>query len=77
MPTSLPKRGFAILLAVLVAMVALALAGAGLHAVVLRRVTGQPTFVLVMITIGAGSATKPMRLKPAACTVPMSSATCP
>jgi branched-chain amino acid transport system permease protein len=48
--------GLGFLLAVLCAAVLLALAGAGLHAVVLRRVTGQPAFVLVMITIGIGIA---------------------
>jgi branched-chain amino acid transport system permease protein len=48
--------GLGFLLAVLCAAVLLALAGAGLHALVLRRVAGQPTFVLVMITIGIGIA---------------------
>jgi branched-chain amino acid transport system permease protein len=43
-------------LAVLAAMGALGLFGAGFHRVALRRVVGQPTFVLVMITIGAGIA---------------------
>jgi branched-chain amino acid transport system permease protein len=42
--------------AVLAAMGALGLFGAGFHRVALRRVVGQPTFVLVMITIGAGIA---------------------
>ena len=46
--------GLAFGLAVLAATVVLALGGAGLHALVLRRVVGQPTFVLVMITIGVG-----------------------
>ena len=48
--------GLAFGLAVLAATVVLALGGAGLHALVLRRVVGQPTFVLVMITIGVGIA---------------------
>jgi branched-chain amino acid transport system permease protein len=48
--------GIAFLPAVLAALVLLALAGAGFHAAVLRRVSGEPTFVLVMITIGAGIA---------------------
>jgi branched-chain amino acid transport system permease protein len=48
--------GLAFGLAVLVATVLLALFGAGLHGLVLRRVVGQPTFVLVMITIGIGIA---------------------
>jgi branched-chain amino acid transport system permease protein len=48
--------GLAFGLAVLAATVMLALAGAALHRVVLRRVVGQPTFVLVMITIGVGIA---------------------
>jgi branched-chain amino acid transport system permease protein len=43
-------------LAVLAAMAALGVFGAGFHRVALRRVVGQPTFVLVMITIGAGIA---------------------
>jgi branched-chain amino acid transport system permease protein len=43
-------------LAVLAAMAALSVFGAGFHRVALRRVVGQPTFVLVMITIGAGIA---------------------
>ena len=43
-------------LAVLAATVLLALAGAAMHGLVLRRVVGQPTFVLVMITIGIGIA---------------------
>jgi branched-chain amino acid transport system permease protein len=43
-------------LAVLASIVLLAVAGASLHHVVLRRVVGQPTFVLVMITIGIGIA---------------------
>lgn len=48
--------GIGFLLAVLCAAVLLALFGAGLHALVLRRVAGRPTFVLVMITIGIGIA---------------------
>jgi branched-chain amino acid transport system permease protein len=48
--------GLAFGLAVVVAMAALAVAGWGLHGLVLRRVAGQPTFVLVMITIGVGIA---------------------
>jgi branched-chain amino acid transport system permease protein len=43
-------------IAVLAAMAALGLCGAGFHRVALRHVVGQPTFVLVMITIGAGIA---------------------
>jgi branched-chain amino acid transport system permease protein len=48
--------GLAFGLAVLAAMAMLALLGAGMHGLVLRRVVGQPTFVLVMITIGIGIA---------------------
>src|ERR687898_2764547 len=48
--------GLAFGLAVLAATVLLALAGAAVHGLVLRRVVGQPTFVLVMITIGIGIA---------------------
>jgi len=48
--------GLAFLPAVLVAIVFLALAGAAFQAAVLRRVSGEPPFVLVMITIGAGIA---------------------
>ena len=48
--------GLAFGLAVLAAMGALAVFGASFHRVALRRVVGQPTFVLVMITIGAGIA---------------------
>jgi branched-chain amino acid transport system permease protein len=48
--------GLPFFVAVLGAMVALAAFGAGFHRVVLRRVTGQPTFVPVMITIGASIA---------------------
>ena len=48
--------GLAFGLAVLAATVLLALAGALLHGLVLRHVVGQPTFVLVMITIGIGIA---------------------
>jgi branched-chain amino acid transport system permease protein len=43
-------------LAVLGATCALGTFGAGFHRVALRRVVGQPTFVLVMITIGASIA---------------------
>jgi branched-chain amino acid transport system permease protein len=43
-------------LAVLASMGGLAAFGAGFHRVALRRVAGQQTFVLVMITIGAGIA---------------------
>jgi branched-chain amino acid transport system permease protein len=43
-------------LAVLAAMVALAVFGAGFHSAALKPVSGQPTFVPVMITIGAGIA---------------------
>jgi branched-chain amino acid transport system permease protein len=43
-------------LAVLAAMGALSALGAGFHRIALRRVVGQPTFVLVMITIGASIA---------------------
>jgi branched-chain amino acid transport system permease protein len=43
-------------LAVLAAALMVALAGAGMYGLVLRRVVGQPTFVLVMITIGIGIA---------------------
>jgi len=46
--------GVGFLPAVLAAVALLALAGAGFQAAVLRRVSGEPTFVLVMITIGAG-----------------------
>jgi branched-chain amino acid transport system permease protein len=48
--------GVAFLPAVLAAVALLALAGAAFQVVVLRRVSGEPTFVLVMITIGAGIA---------------------
>jgi branched-chain amino acid transport system permease protein len=48
--------GLAFGLAVLAAAVMLALAGAAMHGLVLRRVAGQSTFVLVMITIGIGIA---------------------
>ena len=48
--------GVAFLPAVLASIALLALAGAGFQASVLRRVAGEPTFVLVMITIGAGIA---------------------
>jgi branched-chain amino acid transport system permease protein len=48
--------GLAFGLAVLIAMAALGAFGAGFHRLALRRVVGQPTFVLVMITIGAGIA---------------------
>jgi branched-chain amino acid transport system permease protein len=48
--------GLAFGVAVLVAMAALGAFGAGFHGLALRRVVGQPTFVLVMITIGAGIA---------------------
>jgi branched-chain amino acid transport system permease protein len=48
--------GLAFGLAVLAATAMLALAGAAMYRLVLRRVTGQPTFVLVMITIGIGIA---------------------
>jgi branched-chain amino acid transport system permease protein len=46
--------GVPFLPAVLAAVALLALAGAGFQIAVLRRVSGEPTFVLVMITIGAG-----------------------
>jgi branched-chain amino acid transport system permease protein len=42
--------------AVLLSMVALAVLGSSFHFVALRRVSGQPTFVIVMITIGAAIA---------------------
>lgn len=42
--------------AVLAAVAILALAGAAFQMAVLRRVSGEPAFVLVMITIGAGIA---------------------
>jgi branched-chain amino acid transport system permease protein len=48
--------GVAFVPAVLASIALLALAGAGFQASVLRRVAGEPTFVLVMITIGAGIA---------------------
>ena len=48
--------GVAFLPAVLAAIALLAIFGAGFQAAVLSRVGGQPTFVLVMITIGAGIA---------------------
>jgi branched-chain amino acid transport system permease protein len=48
--------GLAFGLAVLVATVLLALLGAAMHGLILRRVAGQPVFVLVMITIGIGIA---------------------
>jgi branched-chain amino acid transport system permease protein len=48
--------GVPFLLAVLVAMGVLSACGAGFHRVALRRVVGQPTFVVVMITIGASIA---------------------
>jgi branched-chain amino acid transport system permease protein len=48
--------GVPFVVAVLGAMAALAAFGAGFHRVALARVSGQPTFVLVMITIGAGIA---------------------
>jgi branched-chain amino acid transport system permease protein len=48
--------GLAFGLAVLAATVMLALAGAAMHGLVLRRVAGRSTFVLVMITIGIGIA---------------------
>jgi branched-chain amino acid transport system permease protein len=48
--------GLGFLLAVVCAAVLLALFGAGLHTLVLRRVAGRPTFVVVMITIGVGIA---------------------
>lgn len=48
--------GWPFLPAVLAAIAVLALAGAGFQIAVLRRVSGEPTFVLVMITIGAGIA---------------------
>jgi branched-chain amino acid transport system permease protein len=48
--------GLAFLPAVLASVALLALAGAGFQMIVLRRVSGEPTFVLVMITIGAGIA---------------------
>jgi branched-chain amino acid transport system permease protein len=48
--------GVGFLPAVLAAVAVLALAGAAFQAAILRRVSGEPTFVLVMITIGAGIA---------------------
>jgi branched-chain amino acid transport system permease protein len=48
--------GLAFLPAVIASVALLALAGAGFQMTVLRRVSGEPTFVLVMITIGAGIA---------------------
>ena len=48
--------GLAFVLAVVGATAVLALGGAAIHGLVLRRVVGQPTFVLVMITIGIGIA---------------------
>lgn len=48
--------GVPFLPAVLMAVALLALAGAAFQHSVLRRVSGEPTFVLVMITIGAGIA---------------------
>ena len=48
--------GIGFLPAVLAATALLALAGIALHRVVLSRVAGQPTFVVVMITIGVGIA---------------------
>jgi branched-chain amino acid transport system permease protein len=48
--------GVPFLPAVLAAIAVLALAGAAFQIAVLRRVSGEPTFVLVMITIGAGIA---------------------
>jgi branched-chain amino acid transport system permease protein len=48
--------GVAFLPAVLIAVVLLAAAGAAFQAVVLRRVSGEQPFVLVMMTIGAGIA---------------------
>jgi branched-chain amino acid transport system permease protein len=48
--------GLPFLLAVLIATAALGSFGAGFHRIALRRVVGQHTFVLVMITIGAGIA---------------------
>ena len=49
-------RGVPFALAVLLAMVGLAAFGAGFHRVALRPVAAQPTFVPVMITIGASIA---------------------
>jgi branched-chain amino acid transport system permease protein len=49
--------GLPFLLAVLLAMGALGAFGAGFNRIALSRVVGQPTFVLVMITIGASIAT--------------------
>ena len=49
-------RGVPFILAVLLAMAALAIFGATFHRVALRPVAGQPTFVPVMITIGASIA---------------------
>ena len=43
-------------MAVVAAMAGLGAFGAGFHRIALSRVVGQPTFVLVMITIGAGIA---------------------
>jgi branched-chain amino acid transport system permease protein len=48
--------GVPFVLAVVGAMAALGAFGAGFHRVALRPVAGQPTFVPVMITIGAGIA---------------------
>jgi branched-chain amino acid transport system permease protein len=48
--------GVPFVLAVVAAMAALGAFGAGFHRLALRRVAGQPTFVPVMITIGAGIA---------------------
>ncbi len=48
--------GLPFLLAVLLAMGSLGSLGAGFHRIALRRVVGQHTFVLVMITIGASIA---------------------
>jgi branched-chain amino acid transport system permease protein len=48
--------GVPFLPAVLAAVAILALAGAAFQIAVLRRVSGEPPFVLVMITIGAGIA---------------------
>jgi branched-chain amino acid transport system permease protein len=49
-------RGLPFALAVVLSMVVLAAFGAGFHRVALRPVAGQPTFVPVMITIGASIA---------------------
>jgi branched-chain amino acid transport system permease protein len=48
--------GLPFFVAVVLAMAALAVFGAGFHRVALSRVAGQPTFVPVMITIGASIA---------------------